>query len=358
MIVVFVLPSFAGGGAERVMLSLLTEMHADRFDPVLVVMDGRGPLADLVPDAVPVIDLATDRLRRALVPLVRALRKLNPHAIVASHGYVNLALIAMRPLLPGGSRLVLREANTPSLSLPHAPYPKLMSLGYRWLYRHADLVLASSDRMAAEFLGEYCVPAERVQVLPNPVDIQWLRSAATPPRRREGPGRRFIAAGRLNRQKGFDRLLDRLAELPSDTHLTILGDGPEQVTLQAQVARLGIGDRVTFGGFEPCPWPWYAGADAFVLPSRWEGMPNAALEALACGTRVIATPESGGIGELVAEADQAAVNVIEFGDQFVTEMIKTNARPSVDLPRQCLLPDRYDARTVGEAFSTLIDERR
>ena len=80
-----------------------------------------------------------------------------------------------------------------------------------------------------------------------------------------------------------------------EAHLTILGDGADKLLLECRIASLNLGDRVELRGFDPNPWAYYAGADAFLLPSRWEGMPNAALEALACGTPVIAMSHAGAV---------------------------------------------------------------
>src|SRR5690606_340618 len=158
-----------------------------------------------------------------------------------------------------------------------------------------------------------------------------------------GDGPRFVAAGRLTHQKGFDRLLDMMAATDSASRLTILGEGPELENLRAQAQRLGLGARVAFVGFEPSPWPRYAGADAFLLPSRWEGMPNAALEALACGTPVIATPESGGIGEIAALATPGAVTTAEAGTPFVELLRAVAPRPAAQHPS--LLPAEFRVDT-------------
>ncbi len=303
--VAFVLPSFAGGGSERVVLTLLAGLDRDRFAPTLIVLHNDGPLAALVPDNISVHDLARPRLRRALPGLTRTIRRLAPVTVVSSLGYVNLGLLALRPLLPTTARLVAREANTPSQSLPRSRWPPATWLGYRLLYPTADAVLCQHDRAAAEMRERFGVPDSRIRRLDNPVDVAGLRAKATP-RREPGPGPRFVAAGRLTRQKGFDRLLAMIARLPA-AHLTILGDGPDRAALESQALALGVGDRARLAGFEPSPWSWYAGADACLVPSRWEGMPNVALEALACGTPVIAMSEAGGIAELAARSDAVTV---------------------------------------------------
>lgn len=355
--VAFVLPSFAGGGAERVVLTLLGVLDRTRIEPLLIVLDARGPLAALRPRHVPLIDLARPRLRRAVPTLVRALRRERPEAIVSTLGYVNIALLALRPLLKGRPRLILREANRPSVSIAAAPCPFAMRLAYRLLYKRADAVLCNARTTADELGALIGVPAERLVLLPNPVDVAPLRAAAATPLREPGEGARFIASGRLTHQKGFDRLIGMMAVLPPSAQLVILGQGPDEAGLRGRAAALDLGSRVRFAGFEPSPFARYAGADAFLLPSRWEGQANAALEALALGTPVIATPEAGGIAEVAAEAPAGAVTIVGAGEPFIAALHAVTPDP-VTAPRPSLLPSGYEPEAVAALLVRAIEGAR
>ena len=353
--VVFVLPSFAGGGAERVILTLLGVLDRTRVAPLLIVLDARGPLAALRPSHVPLIDLARPRLRRAVPALVRALRRERPEVIVSTLGHVNIALLALRPLLRGRPRLILREANRPEVSIMAAPCPAAMRLAYRRLYPRADAVLCNAGTTAAGLRSATGVLAERLVLLPNPVDVARVRGHAASPLRDPGAGARFVASGRLTHQKGFDRLIEMMSALPSDAVLTILGAGPDESALCAQVAALGLRSRVRFAGFEPSPFAHYAGADAFLLPSRWEGQANAALEALALGTRVIATPEAGGIAEMAVAAPPGAVTIADAGEPFIAAL-RAVAPDPVPAPRPSLLPPGYEPEVVAARLFQVIEE--
>jgi len=337
------------------MLAFAHGLSRGSCETSLILLSRTGPLERLLPDGITVIDLARSRLRQALPLLLRRLRELRPDVVVSSFGYVNLALLASRRCLPSGTRLVLREANLPSLALPQVRFGGAMGFGYRRLYRRADRVICSSGRMADEFAESFAVPRTRLAVVPNPVDEAGLRLAAAEPSRTPGPGPRFIAAGRLVRQKGFERLLSALAELPGAAQLTIFGEGPDREALIQQAERFGISTRVTLPGFVSDVAPYYAGADAFVMPSRWEGMPNAALEALACGTPVIATPESGGIAKLAAAAPPGAVTVAAAGDAFVAAMRSVETHPTA-APRPSLLPEAYQLENAVAAFEAVLSK--
>lgn len=353
---VFVLPSFAGGGAERVVLTLLRQLDRGRFRPSLIVIDGRGPLRGLVPADIEIHDLAKHRLRAAFPGLISKLRRLAPDVVFSTMVHVNLALLLARPLLRGRARIVVREANTPSRSLEATSRPRLLRMLYRWLMPRADTVLCNSQLVADEIEKDFAVPAARIVCLPNPVDVTALREAAGFPSRESGSGRRFVAAGRLTRQKGFDRLLNMMAEVDGASHLTLFGTGPDEAALRRQAAHLGIADQVKFAGFSDTPWAVVAGADAFLLPSRWEGMPNAALEALAVGTPVIATPDAGGIGELAVRSHSGALTLRKAGAPFVEAMAACKPAPSETL-RPSLLPEGFEPKVVAARLAAVLEFR-
>lgn len=336
--VVFVLPSFAGGGAERVMITFANALPRGRFQVALVVLNGEGPLSDLVAHHVRLHVIGVPRISRALPKLLRLLRRLRADAVMASAPHVNLPLLVSRWLLPRGTRVAVREANLPSLSLPLARFRWVFAAGYRWLYPRAGVVFATSRRMREELI-ELGSDASQVQVLPNPVDVERIRAFADPPTRVPGEGRRFVAVGRLVHQKGFDLLLSAFAQLPDEDHLTILGEGPERARLVAQARSLGIENRISLPGFTVNPWKWMAGADALVMPSRREGLSNAALEALACGTPVLATPESGGNSEVIGNNQDNAILIAPLA-RFALAMNGVQLLGYSE-SRQTLLPARY-----------------
>jgi len=350
-----VLPSFAGGGAERVALTLVRHMAKNGGDVHLVVLSGQGPLAQMVPAGLPVHDLQTPRLRSALPAMIGLLRRLEPGVVFSTLGYMNLALLALKGVLPTTTKVIVREANLPSLSLPNNRYSGLFRWGYKFLYPKADKVVCTSKIMVEEMARDLGVPSSRLAVHYNPVDETSLRGKAEPPIRYPGEGRRFVCAGRLTRQKGFDRLLRRMACWERSCHLTILGDGADRPALERLASEHGVAGNVLFAGFCDNPWRYYAGADAFLLPSRWEGMPNAALEALACGTKVIAAPEAGAISEIADLAEAGAVTLAAFDDDFDRAIEAVDERKQATVVAPSLLPGEFKIGNAIEGFAALLE---
>ena len=348
--VTFVLPDFEAGGAQRVMVAVANALDRKRFAPSILALDARGPWRTLVASDVPVTGLGHARLRHGLGALRAALRAAAPDAIVSTIGYVNLGVLLTRP---AGARVIVRESNTPGRAAEGLLARLGQRLAYAALYRRAAAVIANSALIAEELARDYRVPRRLIHVVRNPVDEAALRSAAAPPRRRAGRGARFVAVGRLARQKGYDRLLDALAASPAISISPCSARARSAPRSKRNRAQLGLAERVTFAGFDPNPAPWVAGADALLLPSRWEGLPNVALEALACGTPVIAAPEAGGIGEIAGRPSPAPSPIAAIGPDFLAAMAAAPRNAGAVL-RSSLLPDEFRLAAVVAEFERLL----
>ena len=347
---VTILPRFSSGGAERVTLNILNGLSNRGMKVSVLCLDSDGPLRKQLNPNVEVVSLNTKSLRRSVFMICKQIRRIQPAFLFTSLGYINVAVMLMKPFFPGRMRIILREANLPSMSLPRAKYSFLMRIAYFLLYRFSHVLICSSERMRREFVHTYKVPPSRAKLLPNPVDQSWLRSRSRAADVVVTSRRRFIAMGRLVPQKGFDNLLRMFAQLRADdSELVILGEGPDESRLKELADRLGISGRVMFLGYIDNPWAWIISSDAFLMPSRWEGMPNAVLESLAVGVPVIASPESGGILEVAESSPVGAVRIARVGTEFIYAMEAVPVRDKNTIP-STLLPEKYDLNSVVEKF--------
>ncbi|HEX5053016.1 MAG TPA: glycosyltransferase family 4 protein [Planctomycetota bacterium] len=175
-------------------------------------------------------------------------------------------------------------------------------LFFRWLKR-ADRLLCLSESIRREAIACGFRPEQAV-IVPNGVDTERFAPAAEPARAAarttlqvagDTPGAPFVAlfVGRLVQRKGVDVLLRAWAATRDARQglLLVVGDGPERASLERLARDLGLEfeTRVRFLGERTDVRPCYAAADAFVFPSRLEGLPNALLEAMSCGLPSIAT---------------------------------------------------------------------
>jgi glycosyltransferase involved in cell wall biosynthesis len=348
--IVFLIGSLAGGGAERVFVTLLRHLDRSYFEPHLVLLQAEGEFVCEVPQDVVIHTLNGTRHRRSLPglfllmwSLVQLLWKIRPQTVLST-GRINLALALARPLLPRGTKLLIRECSVLSVRLKSdTRYPHVWRWLYQRLYRWADNVVCQSDSMVKDMTEEFNLPQQRSVRIYNPIDIDLVRELGKSggnPYLAAGP--QLVAAGRLSNEKGFDLLLaamPRVIECLPNVRLTILGQGPLKSALAEQVEKLGLAESVSFLGFQQNPWPYLCHADLFVLPSRRESFCNVLLEALALETPAVAVDCPGAIREIYGS--NPAVCLVPAGDSIgladaiiercrATRQERTNAKASPD----------------------------
>jgi len=356
--VCFVLPSFDVGGAERVVVNLANGLQRLGHLPRIVLTGAPGPLVSQLDTGVSVSALGRSRVRRALPGLVSLLRREPPDVIVSTHTHVNLALCAVRPLLPRRTLLVLREPTHTPVSFDGSS-TRWRRRAQRHLYPRASLVIATSRPMLDDLRALTSAP---LTLLHNPIDVEDIRhrvdgvsSASASSEQRTGGGTVLVAVGRISTQKSLPELIDAFARgAGSDDRLVLIGDGPELATIRADVAARGLAERVILRGALMDPWSEIARADAFVLASRHEGMPNAALEALALGIPVLATTDLDVLEGLRAASAPGAVTLVPRED-FAAALGRVPSLPAVTtLPRPNLLPTEHALTAVTLHFAQLL----
>jgi glycosyltransferase involved in cell wall biosynthesis len=190
------------------------------------------------------------------------------------------------------------------------------------VYPWADAVIAVSDGVADHIARLTGMPRERITTIYNPVvTTELLEKARKPvdhPWLAPGQPPVVLGVGKLKIQKSFRTLIRAFARVRAarPARLVILGEGARRRALEALVDELGLREDVALPGYVANPWAWMARAAVFALSSRWEGLPGALIEAMACGCPVVSTDcpsgpaeilQGGAYGPLVPVGDAGAL---------------------------------------------------
>lgn len=294
----FIAGSLHSGGSEHVLISILKRVKRQSFEPHLSLLACEGDLLGAVPPDVDIHPLGAQRARTASLSIARLCWKLRPRAIVSFAAHVSSAVIFAKPMLPPDTHILAREGTNITL-------PEIAGTGQRIvlriLYPRADLIICQSEDMVQRMVRFLGISPEKFVHIYNPVDATELSELARGPSPFHGPGPHLVSVGSLYPVKGPDiliRALPSVLRAYPETDLTLVGRGPLESALRTLAADEGVARAVNFVGMQSNPYPFMRHADLLVISSRSEALPNAALEALALGTPVVATDCPGGIREI------------------------------------------------------------
>ena len=303
------------GGVEAA-LGRLLQGWLDRGRRVTLVL-GRdaGQFRDMVPRGVEIVTLGHDHYVGLAAALPLLIEQTRPDILFCpGNHYTSMAAYARLRLADRCPPIVAKMSN----AVDRGDHSAWLAWGQRqWLALHGlflDTLVAmtpATARAAQEATGM------SVAVIPNP-------PAALPGGVPDQPllaERRILGVGRLEPQKRWDRLLDALPRLAdAQVKLLLLGEGAARAALDAQIAALGLGDRVIMPGHAGDPLPALRGAAVAVLTSDYEGVPGVLREALSVGTPVVSTESSVAVREIVHAPELGTVIAREDGDALVAAL--------------------------------------
>jgi glycosyltransferase involved in cell wall biosynthesis len=305
--VFFFRPTLDEGGADRVTLTLLQNLDRTRFRPTLVLVRRKGALLGELPDDVPVVELGAARLATSGMALRRLLRAERPDVLFSTSSSANIPAVAAHRASGARCRLVLSERSTlyRGHGRFHVKQSAVVSLK-RLTYRAADLVTAVSQGVADELADVLGLARARIMVVYNPMVAERLEALADEPVDHPwfaGPDPVVLAVGRLVDVKDYPTMFEAFARIRQrvPARLVILGNGPLRDHLAGLVAGKGLADAIDFAGFDPNPFKFMARAHLLLQSSIVEGLPGSIVQAMACGTPVVATDCDFGPREVIRE---------------------------------------------------------
>ena len=390
------MPSLTGGGAERGMLRIAEELAARGHEIDLLLTRVRDGHDKQVPKALqpqrlrtcsdvaaraavarvaqwdliarPVLlPLKSSWALRYLPALVEYLAARRPIALLSGNSWPNLTALWAKQLAVVDTRIVISEHVTLSHRVAHLRgkwrWNYLPALVHRY-YPQAAAIVSVSIGVADDLSLAADLPRSSITPVYNPDVCERLRSRALEPAALMDFGDTgeplILGIGRLHPQKDFPNLLKAVAllrEAGTRVRLMILGEGAERSRLEGLARELGLDAAVRLPGFVENPLAYLARADLFVLSSRYEGLPGALIQALACGCPCVATNcpsgpdeilQGGRHGRLVPVGDSTALAAAIAGSLRGTSDREALRRRAEDFSVQRSV-DQYEGLLLGSA---------
>jgi len=359
-----VISSLSAGGAEKVLSTMANVWNQEGHEINLVTLDDSEPFCHLdagiqrwplgsFSNSRSIFEGALRSLQR-IWKLRKTISRLSPDLVLSFIDKTNiLTLFATISL---GIPVIVSERTDPRHHDIGLIWKSLHRLTYQW----ADAIVAN-NREVADWLSHWA-KGVHVEAIPNPIITPQARGDQTRLEFDLPPRPRMVAMGRLSTEKGFDLLLSafsQTADRQQHWSLLILGDGPEQGNLLDQAVRLGIRDRVYLPGLVSDPIFVLRQCDLFILSSRFEGFPNALLEAMGSGLPVVSFDCPSGPREIIRHGVDGVLVPREDVDTMAEAMdrLMSNAAERERLSKRAVeVTKRFSVQKVIGMWNTLFGQ--
>lgn len=309
--VIFFIGSLQAGGTEAKLARNFLPFLKRRgnLNPKILLLRERGEFLDLLPEGIEKLSLdeSADTSLARMIPRFRdALANLKADTVISCMWYPAIISYLTRKLGLADFRHIVHDTvNMTEYVKDHFVHEK-----YRWLkihltkraYRDAEAVIVVSNGEKEDLIKNFGIPANQISVVYNPVNGEAVAKLSD-----EDAGIDFdvpmvVTAGRLVHQKGIDILLRAFRQVRNvaASKLLILGSGEKREELISLTRSLNLSEDVIFLGMQMNPFKFMRKAAVFCLASRYEGLGNVILEAMALGVPVIVTDCPSGPSEIIA----------------------------------------------------------
>ena len=346
--VAFFVNSLERGGAERVTVRLAEYFYRNGIQ-CYVITNRTGNNEYPVPDGVERFSLSTKKSVLNSLKLRRLLKQLSPNAVAVMG--TSESIIAVPGSLGLKTKLVISERNDPKNYLGN----KLVIGVSRWLMRFADdFVFQTSS--AKSFYDKKL--KGRGRIIFNPIVASDLPDPWTGER-----VKKFVTAGRLEPQKNQKLLIEAFSEISSqnpDFQLNIYGSGSLKEELESEISKRNMNEKIFLCGNQPNVLSLIRDAYAFILPSDFEGMPNALIEAMAVGLPCISTDcPCGGPAALIKNKENGILIPVNDKDAMVNAMqyVIDNTEIAKKYGEQAYkIRDMLDISNIGKEWEAVLLE--
>jgi len=294
--IAFVMPCFEPGGTERQMIELVRRLDPERWSVHLACFRPSGGWFERAAEAAasvavfPVSSFRSPSVLRHMWTFAewcRATRIAVVHTTeLASNSFaLPGAALARVPVRVGNRREINPDKTSTQIAMQRSAYV-------------AAHKIVANCKAAADRLRLERVPANKIAIIPNGLDLAAFRQPEPRPQLRK-----VVVVGNLRPEKGHDVLIDAAVDVLKrypDARFELVGGGPLRESLQQRARDRHVGDAFTFAGHCDDVPARIAAADVFVLPSRSEAFPNAVIEAMATGLPIVAS-RVGGVLELITD---------------------------------------------------------
>lgn len=317
--IVFVIPSLAAGGAERILSFVAQNVNKELFKTTLLVTGYQKDTVYHLTD-LEIVYLNKPRVLKSFFSIFSYIKKNKPDVVVSSIVHLNVLIAFMSPFFRN-TKFVAREANVLSVLNKYNPSSSIFfsKRVINLAYKLVDCIICQSKDMQQDMVTYFHVKKSKTVLINNPITNNFNLKTRT---KSEQDTIRFITIGRLSKEKGHLRIVKALSQVNFPFKYTIIGNGKEKETIFESIKQYGFMDKIEYVTFTKEVDTYLAKSDLFLQGSFVEGFPNVLIESCVVGTPILAFRAPGGLDEIIEIGENGYI--AETTEEFIKYLNNIN----------------------------------
>lgn len=279
--IIFFFSDFNVGGAQKVGIEIFNSLFQSKPDSEILTLTSRGKLKNNIINKKKIFSLNSSRALFSLFQLFRFLSKKKPDKIFCTQPHLGLIVYFVNFFLSKKVKIIVRETNTSKYEnfFEVNLKKKIENILKKFFFNFVYCVIFPSKEISYKLRSKNLI-------IPNFVNFEEIKKV------KPSLNKNYILAmGRLSKQKGFDVLINSFTNIQKriKQNLFIFGEGEEKKNLVELIKKNKAENRIKIFNFTNKPYSYLKSCKLFVLSSRWEGMPNTLIQALASRANILST---------------------------------------------------------------------
>lgn len=351
--VIFILPSLAAGGAERVMSYIAQNINKQKYNVTLVIIGFEKDNAFEIHN-IDVIYLNKSRVVTSIIDCVFLFKRIKPKIVLSALSNLNAYMGLISFLFPK-CKFIGREVNIGSVLKKHPEkhnryYPSFIN---KYGNKGLDYIICQSQDMYNDALNHPNLKNRNLVIINNPItkSFKIKKSISMNNRNRIY---KFVTVGSLELRKGHQRILQTLSLLKDlNFHYTIIGKGSQKENIFKSIQELDLKNKVTHIPFTNNVPEYLSESDLFLQGSYVEGFPNALLETCSVGTPAIVFKAPGGINEIIKNGINGyiAIDQEDFKNKIILSLSKKWEPKTINSS----VNKKYNSKIIIKKYEELLD---
>lgn len=354
-----IIPNYKIGGAEKIMI-MTADILSKYFKIYLIIISNKYKKELKLNDNIEIVECNKKKIIYSINIIKNYIKSYKPDFIISTLTHLNILLIIIKIIFKLKSKFIVREANTASLNLSTKNYfiKKIYKILIKITYPLSDKIICVSSGVKNDLINNFKINSDLIEVVYNAINIEKIKLLSS-----SKIHNKFIMKlkpyililGSLTEQKNHEFLIKTFTKIEDqNTNLLIIGKGNYKKRLQQLSKSLKLEKRIIFIGEVENPYPYLLNCLFLVLCSKWEGLPNVLLEALALKKYIVSSNCQSGPSEIIENINYG--ELFENNDSEKLVKILNNLLINLNIKTEIQVPDKFMIKNYEQSYLNILNE--